>query len=247
MGISPGMVAFRLAYQVSPILLQGGVVSFMQGGLVPLVAFTQGIDLTFGLLSGANVDIDDWWANFQPLPGSTLISQKIGMYPFANQAVAANATIAEPLNVSMLMLVPANNDGGYVTKLAVMSALQATLAAHNSSGGTYVIATPSFWYTNALMTMLTDVTEAVSKQAQVAWKFDFVQPLLTLQQAQSVQNSLMSKITNGIQINGQTPSLFAAPSTVGIPPSGAGQAVSGITSNTPGSFASNSTYPAVEL
>ena len=50
MGISPGMVAFRLAYQVSPILLQGGVVAqFMPGGLLPLGALTQGIDLTFGL------------------------------------------------------------------------------------------------------------------------------------------------------------------------------------------------------
>lgn len=238
MGVSDGMVAYRIAFQASPIILAGGIAQNMPGNILPIVALTQGLDFTLGILAGANIDLDSWWANFEPVVGATLIAQRVGTYPFANQAVAANATIQEPLNVALRMIAPANANGGYLTKLAIMTALQATLTLHNSSGGTYTVATPSFFYTNCLLTNLREVSPPV-KQSQVAWQFEFFVPLLTLQQAIQAQNSLLSKITSGVQINGQDPSLFGLQTAVGIQPTGATPTLSPPTLNTPAAFPTN--------
>lgn len=175
------------------------------GGILPLLSITQAIDFTTGLLGSGDtdLDLDSFFANFQPLPGSTLIDNQVGNYPFANQAVAANAIIAQPLFISMLMLCPAGRGGGYLSKLSTMMAIQATLKQHNSSEGTYTVATPAFLYTNLIMTSMKDVTNAQTKQVQMAYQMDFVKPLLTLEDAEQAQNNLMSQITNGTQINGQ--------------------------------------------
>lgn len=235
MGISDGMVAFKLAFQVSPITLNGGFAQFMPGGLLPMVALTQGIDFTLGILGGANIDLDEYWANFENLPGGTLIAQRVGTYPFANQSVAANATIQDPLSISLRMVAPAGAAGGYWTKLAIITALQATLVQHNNSGGTYTVATPAFFYTNCLLTNVRDVSPP-TKQVQTAWQFDFFVPLLTLQAAQQAQNSLLSKINSGVQINGQDPSLFSGQSSIGSQMTGATPALSPPANNTASTF-----------
>lgn len=232
MGISTGQVAFQLAFQASPIVLTGGVATNFPGGALPIMVLVNASAFALGLLSGADPSPNGYWANFQPLSGSTLIAQRFGKYPYANQAVAANAVIADPTNVSMLMLVPASAAGGYLTKLAIMTALVATLKQHNGSGGTYTIATPSYFYTNCLMASVRDVTAAQSKQVQVAYQFDFEIPLLTLQDAQAAQNSLMGKISGGLPLVGQDPSSWAAQTSVGLPPSLATSAVSPISTNT---------------
>lgn len=242
MSASAGQTAFKLAFQLSPIILTNGIASNIPGGMLPIISLTEALNFTDGLISGANpIDLDNFFANFEPLPGATLIDQEIGHYPFANQAVAANAVIAEPLKVSMRMTCPAREKLGYAVKLATMIALQTALAQHNGSGGTYTVATPSYFYTNCLMTGMRDVTEGESNQPQYVWELDFEQPLLTLQQAQQAQNSLISKITSGTSISGQ-PAWSGLATTVGQPPSlaassvipaasGAGGAgVSGITS-----------------
>jgi hypothetical protein len=225
MGISTGLILFKTTYQTSPIMLVGGVAQNMPGGALPILSLLQSQDFAFGLLGPSDIDIDDYFANFQPLPGSTLLSQRIGHYTFANQAVAANAVIVEPLNISLVMLVPASAAGGYLTKLATITALQNTLYQHNTTGGTYTIATPSFYYTSCLMTEMRDISPALSKQAQIAYQFSFEQPLLTLQQAQQVQNSLLSKMTAGVAVQGQDPSQYNAQTTVGNQISGATPAV----------------------
>jgi hypothetical protein len=209
----------------------------MPGNLLPLIALTQGIDFVLGILAGGNVGTDDYFANFQPLAGSLLINQRVATYPSANQAIAANATIAEPLTVPMLMFVPASAAGGYLTKLAVMTALQATLAQHNASGGTYTVATPSYFYTNCLMTSLRDVTPAASKQAQIAYQFDFFVPLLTLQSIQNAQNSLMAKISGGLPLQGQDGAQFGSQAAVGSQGSGATPSISPPTAGSPASSA----------
>lgn len=205
MAISSGQAAYKLSFQLAPIFLVGGVASLIPGGILPLLSITQAIDFTTGLLGSGDtdLDLDSFFANFQPLPGSTLIDNQVGNYPFANQAVAANAIIAQPLFISMLMLCPAGRGGGYLSKLSTMMAIQATLKQHNSSEGTYTVATPAFLYTNLIMTSMKDVTNAQTKQVQMAYQMDFVKPLLTLEDAEQAQNNLMSQITNGTQINGQ--------------------------------------------
>lgn len=224
MSISPGLTAFKLSFEISPVILTGGIAQAIPGGMLPIVAITEALNFVDGLLSGGDaLSLDDFFAHFVPLPGSTLIDQQIGEYTFANQAVAANATIAQPLQIALRMICPAKEDLGYAVKLATMTALQATLAQHNSAGGTYTVATPSYFYTNCVMLDLTDGSNQQSKQAQNTYVWRFRRPLLTLQDAQQAQNNLMSQITNGTQING-VPAWSGLGPTVGNPASLAGPA-----------------------
>lgn len=200
--MGPGYVAFKLAFQLSPILLSGGIATNMPGGALPLIAITEAASFVTGLLSGAeNIELDDFFAHFQPMPGSTLVENQIGMYPFANQAVAGNAIIAQPLALSMMMMCPARDDLGYATKLITMISLKQVLDQHNSMGGTYTVITPSYFYTNGILVRMVDASNHESKQAQNAYQLDFQFPLLTLNQAQQVQNSLISKISGGSQLS----------------------------------------------
>jgi hypothetical protein len=210
---------FQAAYQLSPILLTGGLAASIGssigsaigggvggaigsaiGGALPLITFTEGASLLGNLLAGAAPTQP--FANFTVIPSGKLISQQIGRYPFANQNVAANAVIAEPLTVAVRMDCPAGDPGTYVAKLAVLTALQAALTAHNASGGLYTILTPSFIYTNCIMTTLTDVSGAGSNQVQYQWLFEFEQPLVTLAAAQQAYSALINKIGGGTQISG---------------------------------------------
>jgi hypothetical protein len=222
---SIGRQVFQLGYEISPIILSGEsqVSQLIPGGFLPIIALTEGINFVRGLLQGVeNIQLNDFFAHFTPMPGSTLIDNQIGMYPFANQAVAANAIITQPKSISLRMDCPARGEGAYLTKLATLTALRATLELHNTTGGTYIVATPGQIYTNCVMTGLRDVSSTISvggtKQVQVSWQFDFVQPLLTLSQAEGAQSSLMSKITAGLQTDG---SLSGVASTVGAQLSGA--------------------------
>ena len=194
--------AFKLGYQISPIILTGGIAAGF-GGLLPIAMITEGVSGLIGLIGGNfPTSLDDFFAQFTVLPGGSLIEQDLGRYPFANQATAANAVITEPLTLSVRMDCPANNNGGYVSKLATLTALQAALSSHNASGGLYTVATPGFIYENLLMRRLSDISGAGSKQVQYQWQFDFEQPLVTLQAAQQVYSSLLNKIAGGTQISG---------------------------------------------
>lgn len=239
MGISAGLAAYRLSFQLSPVILTGGIASLIPGGMLPIVAITQALTFVAGLLSGGDdlTDLDDFFANFHPLPGASIIDQQIGEYPFANQAVAANAVIAQPLTISLRMICPARGEGGYAIKLATMLALQAALAQHNASGGTYTIATPSFFFTNCVLLRMFDISRTDDQQAQNTWQMDFRKPLLTLQDAQQAQNGLLSQISAGTPLSGPpawsglpptvgNPATIAAPSVVGSAegPAGAGTA-----------------------
>jgi hypothetical protein len=216
MSLSPGTVAFRLFFQVSPIIFTNGIASFIPTGL-PIILITQALTFAEGLFSGGEgLDVDDFFANFIPLPGSSLIEQTIGKYPFANQAVAANAVIRQPLNISMRMICPARDPSGYALKLATMTALQAAFASHNASGGTYTVATPSFLYTNCVMTAMKDTSNNASQQAQNTYQIDFEQPLLTLQDVQNAQNNLMGLISGALP-TGSSPLWTAVAPTIGVP------------------------------
>ena len=188
---------YNLAFQVSPIVLQGGIAQNAQGGVLPIIALYGQL----GIFNSAT-DPSEFFAQYLPLPGSTLISQSVGMYPFANQYVAANATIQQPLTLSMLMIAPVNQPGGYVTKLATWTALQGSLQSHNAAGGTYSVATPNFIYSNLLMTNMQALPTPEGHQQMVEYQIDFIQPILTLAQATSAQQTTLAKITSGAQITG---------------------------------------------
>lgn len=220
--------AYDLAFQVTPIILQGGIAAQIPGGMLPIISLTGQLSaFAQNTVSSASLSIDDFYARYIPIPGGTVISNSIGMYPFANQQIAANAIIEQPLHISLLMIAPVKSASGYITKLPLLTSLQTSLQNHNNSGGTYIIATPSFLYTNCIMTGMTDVTGGETKQQQVQWQIDFVKPLVTLQQAAAAYNGLMSKLSGGAQINAPV-SWSGGASSAGSPVQGATALVQGI-------------------
>jgi hypothetical protein len=222
MPYSAGQAAFKLAFEISPIMLTGGIALNIPGGMLPLLSISQAASYSGLISGGVNVNLDNFFANFYPVPGSSLIEQQIGHYPFANQTVAANAIIVQPLTVSMIMRVPVREDGGYALKLAQMTSIQNALHQHNISGGTYTVATPAYFYTDTVMLGMHDVSSGDTLQAQVTYRLDFEQPLISLEAAASVQNLMMSQLTSGVQTTGAN---FGLAPTVGVPPSLAGPSI----------------------
>jgi hypothetical protein len=197
--------AYDLAFQVSPIILVDGIASNSIGGMLPIIGLTGQLAAAFqGAASSGSLSEDDFFARFLPVPGSTLVSQQVATYPFANQAVAANATIQQPLNISLRMIAPVKDTAGYLTKLAIFTSLQNSLVAHNAAGGRYHIATPAFIFTNCLMLQMTDIGDASSRQQMVQFQIDFTRPLVTGEQLTQTYNSLMSKLSSGGQVTPPT-------------------------------------------
>jgi hypothetical protein len=194
---------YTLAFQVSPIILQGGIATAVPGGMLPIIGLTgQLASLALSAVTSESLSVNDFYAQYIPIPGGTVINNAIGMYPFANQFVAANAIIQQPLNISLLMIAPVNQTAGYLTKLALFSALQSSLQQHNVLGGRYCIATPAMIYNNCLMTGMTDVTPPESRQLQIEWRLDFIQPLVTQAAAAAALGTTMQAVTNGSQTSG---------------------------------------------
>jgi hypothetical protein len=201
--MSTARSVYQLAYEISPILLVNGVASGIAGGILPIVAITEASNFSIDLLSG-NLDLSlaDYFAHFEPMPGSMLANNAIGQYPFANQTVAANAIIAQPLQLSLLIKCPVKGQAGYVSRLMTMTALKVVLDAHNQNGGTYAIATPAYLYTNCILTGLTDVTASGdSMHVQTAYKWDFQQPLIALDTAAQTYNQMLSKVAAGLPVS----------------------------------------------
>ena len=178
-----------------------GIASFVLGKILPLIAITEAVSLATSAIAGnISLNLDDFYATFWPLPGSTLHENQIGNYPFANQQVAANAIITQPLRVSMRMNCTPRLQGAMVSRIMTATALKLALDNHNLSGGTYSVLTPSYLYQGCILTSFKDITSGDSKHQQTDWQLDFVQPLLSLSAAESVQNSTMSKFTNGLKL-----------------------------------------------
>nr|WP_254867040.1 hypothetical protein [Salmonella enterica] len=126
-----------------------------------------------------------------------MVDYDIGRYPFANQAVAANALLSQPLRIPMLMDAPVNENTGAMTKLVTLSSLQAALQAHASLGGTFIVATPGIIYSNCILRTVRDVTGSNDALPQRQWLWDFEQPLLSETGAEQAINSYLNKIDNG--------------------------------------------------
>ena len=220
--------AWRLSYEISPIVLVDGVAATLPGRAIPIIYYTEprgyvngvsGGATDFGIIGAPNRDLDNTFAHFRPLPGATLLDAQLGTYPFANQAVAANAIITQPLHFSMLMICPVRGAfTDYSAKGALMTALAKTLNQHNLLGGTYNVALPTYIYQNCILVNFADVTGGESKQTQYEWRLDFIQPLLTTSQAAAAQASTMQKFTNGVPVVGDPPSL-SGNNTLSVPSS----------------------------
>lgn len=211
--------AYDLAFQVSPIVLVGGTYANSLGGAMPIIGLVgQLAALGQGILT-SGISVDDFFARYLVLPGGTLINNTLGKYPFANQQVAANAIIQQPKNVSLQMICPVKDTAGYLTKLAILTALQSALQGHCNAGGTFNVATPAFIYTDCIMTGMTDITGGMTNQKQVSFQLDFEQPLITQAAATAALNTLMGRLSGGQQITSPDWSgqVSAVPTGGGLP------------------------------
>lgn len=205
-------IAYDLAYQTSPIILNGGVFASSIGGMAPILTVLGSL---INDVTGSDIAPT---VKFVPIPGATAISNTAATYSFANRFVAGNAVIRNPKNVSLLMIAPVNSTGGYLLKQALFMAMQSTFEAHTAAGGTYHVMTPSYPYFDCIMTGMTDVTTGEGFQQQTQWQIDFVQPLVTQQQAQTAFNGLLSMVSGGQQLT--TSSWSDAASVAGTPVQG---------------------------
>ncbi len=168
--------------------------------------------------------MQDFPWRFVPVPGAQAIAQAAATYPFANRSIAANATVEQPKNISLQMIWPVNQMAGMYSKLALFSSFQAALEKHNNSGGTYSVGTPSYIFNNCILLNLSDVTPSNSKQKMIYWQFDFLQPLISQQQAAGALSGLMNILDGG---GVSTSSSWSGDFTTGIS-SAVGTAVAGI-------------------
>ena len=185
-----GQTAFSAAFEIAPIWLVGGLADYL-GGYAPVTLLTEMMDIP-GIENG------EFFAHYKPLPGGTLAKWQVAEYPFANFATAANAVVQQPLDISMLMVCPAQTGGGLIIKQAILTALQFGIQKHISTGGTFTVLTPAFAYANCLLTSIRDITPPADKQVQYMYQWDFTQPLITSSQAQAILGSLMDKVSNGL-------------------------------------------------
>jgi hypothetical protein len=208
--------AWTLAFEYSPIFFTGGSISSFGGSEtgsfgqalggawtaasnkigIPIIAVTQAI--TFA----GNIDIPNQpFFAWRPLPGGTMWSSDIAEFPFFTNQIAAISQIQQPLKISMLGHCPASSDTPFTLKLATMTALQAIIQTHVNNGGTFTVVTPSYVYTDCLLTQMIDVSGGETNQSQVSWQLDFVQPLLTFPEG-SPLDVTKNNLTTGGNTNG---------------------------------------------
>ncbi len=207
--------AFRdtwdMAFQITPIFFADGIASQVPGGLLPIATFTAP-GVLYSFLTTGNYSLDAF-PKFVMIPGSNIVNFTVGNYPFANQQVAANAMIQQPRTVSMRLIAPVNQPGGYAIKLGFWEVLSEVITAHNNQGGSFLVLTPAKVYTGMLLTSISDITSGEGNQPQIEWQFDFIQPIISVQSAIAAMSNLTQKLTNGAKV---TPgNLTGAASAVG--------------------------------
>ena len=191
---SVGRAAFQAAFEISPILLKGGLAKEMGLDVAPLALLTQGISIP--------MSNEEFFAHWKPATGSTLMLNTVGNYPFANQSTAANAVIAQPLTVSMVMICPVNQSSSYATKAVKMNALIRAINLHIAKGGLFVVLTPAYIYDNCILTGIRDISAGETKQVQLMYSWDFTRPLImTNNDAVGALSTLMDKIDKGVKLD----------------------------------------------
>lgn len=195
---------YRLGFEISPVILCKGIAQAIPGGMLPIVALTQSASFVTGLLSGASnlTNMDKYFCHWRAAQGGTMLDYEIGRYPFANQTVAANALLAMPLQISLIMDAPVNENTGTMTKLVTLSALQAALQAHANLGGTFIVATPALIYSGCILKNVRDVTGGGGSDPtpQRQWLWSFEQPLVSEKQSYRTVNTFLNKIGAGDKI-----------------------------------------------
>jgi len=200
-GPGSGQSQWAQKYQLNPIFLMGGT------GLAPGSSPNNDIPVT--TYTDANPQ-QPTFAKYMPLPGASLLKYQASTFPFANQAIAANAVIQQPLNIAMMMICPVQSGSTWEQKLGTMNALVHSLQQHINLGGLFNVNTPSQTYTACILLDIRDVSQGETKQPQYKYQWDFYVPLITLDQAQAVLNTLLAKLSSGAAPNPTVPTVTNA-------------------------------------
>lgn len=191
---------YKLAFEVSPILLTGGIAE-LAGGVWPIIAITEGLNIGVNALIGNFSGITEGtpFISYKPNAGGTVMQNTVGMYPFLNQTTAANTLITEPLQISLTAYCPTDDTKKPFDRLVKFSTLINALNYHNNNGGLYTILTPSYVYKDCVLTNIVDIQSGSedTHQVQAIWRFDFVKPLISADQSKQVLSNFMSKATGG--------------------------------------------------
>lgn len=233
---------FQLSYEISPIILVGGVAGT---GMLPITSLLDSGNYPDGVTGGSNASqTSDTFGHFQVLPGGSLMDNEVATYPLANQSIAANAVITNPLKISVEMLVPANDEITLSQRQSIMTALKGTLDSHTAQGGYYNVATPVYIYQGCLLLSLIDASETgEGMQPQQRWIWNFEQPLITIAAAQAAQNQAMAKISGQTQNAGDPPGSQPIATGISQPSSNIVQNVVPAASNPQGSNIAPSSAP----
>lgn len=194
--------AFSLAFEISPIILNGGIAKDIPGNSLPIAVFTEGLSIVNGLLSGGDNNPS---TRFYPMAGTTLVQQDIGNYNFFNQVTAANAVIIKPNRIIMQMITPANTTNNkYTQKALTFAALKVALDSHNQAGGSYTILTETHIYTGCVMRSFVQSSNlsAENKQSQYSFLLEFEQPVLTTTELGQTLNNILAKFSSGTNAGG---------------------------------------------
>ena len=188
--MSLDITSFQQTFELAPIIFNQGFAVNYPGSTLTIVDLIE----TAGV---GGLAYSDYFAHFKVLPGGTLIDYQFAEYPFASLEVAANAVVQQPLKVSMLMICPAQTSAtnNYNSKLSTLTLLSGRIQDHIQAGGYFTVYTPAYVYTDVLLRSIRDVTPAGDKQVQAVWQWDFEQPLIAVQDANSnISNTLSGNL-----------------------------------------------------
>jgi hypothetical protein len=220
--------AYKVRYQIAPIVLIAGIAQNIPGGMMSILGLSNPNLLPLGLQGQANLlsalniananvagtagnatnftNFDDAFGAFTVMPGGTLCANTVPKYPLADMTLAANAIVRDPITVSLIWDTPMRGINAWDVKLATMQALKATLDLHNNMGGRYGVMTPAFYYDNLILTSLTDNSRGGSPLPQNAWRFDFERPMVIattdITGLTGAQSILVGKLTAGLPTTG---------------------------------------------
>jgi hypothetical protein len=184
---------FEFKHVLCPILLKNGLAEKLPDKLMPIVQLTQ--------QQGYPLTPAGYFAHFKVVQGSTFMQSTVASYPFANSATAGNAIVEQPINVSLLMYCPASAINRTESRAQTMTNLISSLNSHKAQGGLFVVYTPLFIYDNCVLVAMRDASEGEHSAMQNGVILDFQRPMImTMDEADTAQNTLMSKLSKGEKV-----------------------------------------------
>ncbi|QCE32950.1 hypothetical protein FAI41_04700 [Acetobacteraceae bacterium] len=145
--------------------------------------------------------LDDLMLDWESSPNNqgTLFDTTPPSDPQANAQAQDDNQLIKPSSMSIRMKTAPHTVGHYATMLGLIPLMRAIFSQHKCLGGRYVVATPSYIWTNMVLQKFADITEEPGKTPGSLFQLDFVQPV---QKPQSTTEQSISPTLKNIQKSG---------------------------------------------